>query len=367
MNSIILGNGINIQYGGLDYTNKSIVKRAFQKLNIGDFSKKVYPIEVKFWLEYLHKSIPEFLNGKFDKLAVVNNEKEELYNFKKQYSRKSKIYDIGFEDYFLLNELVCRKNKIVNPERFSFQESLRRLFLDSIYNNGKLDLLYKKYSPDFIEYLKRFDNVFTTNYDQNIEKAVGIDVLYLHGAFHVLSDTYDPLSFRNKLSDNPAAKNPAEPGYMHCFSTALTYNSGNLKQFVAMQAEQANLSLEKFSEGLKEKPELRGEIEEWGKSDNILLRNFPESIFLKEKEPSLEVSIDYTLGELGKIKGKVTFIGLSPNNDSHIMNSIRDNKFITEIDYYFFATSEGELISNELGNKQVNVFDVSKFWNKTSP
>ncbi|HED37536.1 MAG TPA: hypothetical protein ENI76_04725, partial [Ignavibacteria bacterium] len=203
MRNIIIGNGVNIQFGGWEYTNRRIVERALLKLKTRDYSKEVNTEEIEVWIKMLFQAFPKFLKGDYDTLAVLKDEKEELSNFKKRYTKKTRIYEIGFEDFFLLNELHCRKNKIGNPERYYFQEFLRRLFLDSIYNNGKINQIHESFSEDFIAFLKSYNNIFTTNYDKNIELATKRKVLYLHGAFHVLDNVYDANSFRIKLSDRP--------------------------------------------------------------------------------------------------------------------------------------------------------------------
>src|SRR5690606_980046 len=164
---------------------------------------------------------------------------------------------------FLLNELHCRKNGITNPERFYLQEFLRRLFLDSIYNNGKVNLIHEKFPHIFINFLNQFDGTFTTNYDRNIEIATKKEIFYLHGAFHVLAHVYDPKSFRNQLSDRPVEKAPAIGGYEHAFSTALTGSSGAFKQYASDSQQDANSAISKFAEGYLNKPELRPEIEAW--------------------------------------------------------------------------------------------------------
>jgi len=56
------------------------------------------------------------------------------------------------------------------------------VFIDSIYNNGKINSIYQHFPQRFIEFVNEFDCIFTTNYDKNIELATGREVLYLHGA-----------------------------------------------------------------------------------------------------------------------------------------------------------------------------------------
>jgi len=183
--------------------------------------------------------------------------KKELDAFKSIYSINVSISDIGFEYYFLLNELHCRKNKITNPERYYFQEFLRRLFLDSIFNKGKINKLYLKFTTNVVDYISSFDNIFTTNYDKNIELATGKNVLYLHGAFHVLDPVYDSNSFRNRLSDKHAEKTPVIKGYEHTFSNAITGSSGAFKLFATNQPELANSAVDKFAKGMQENPEIK--------------------------------------------------------------------------------------------------------------
>lgn len=366
MDNIIIGNGIDIQFGGYEYTNKSIIERALLYLKKNDFSTEVYTKEIEIWIHILHSSIPDFLDGHYDQIAVLNDEKEELESFKRNYSKNVSISDIGFEYYFLLNELHCRKNKIVNPERYYFQEFLRRLFLDSIFNKGKINKLYLNFPASIVNFISSFDNIFTTNYDRNIELATSKNVLYLHGAFHVLDPVYDSNSFRNRLSDRPADNTPVIKGFEHTFSNAITGSSGAFKLFSANQPELANSAIDKFAKGMKENPEISRQIEDWKNSDNDLVKNFYEAIVLKTKEPDLELSIDYSINKLKSVEDKITFIGLSPNNDSHIMKIIKENIKIDTIEFYYYDKQESVDISQFFSDKEVISKSVIDFWNKNA-
>ncbi|MCX6327751.1 MAG: hypothetical protein NT144_14065 [Bacteroidia bacterium] len=362
MRSIIIGNGVNIQFGGSTFNNESIIKRAIFKLESGDFCNEVYTSEIGTWLKYLFQEFPGFLDGYYDRFTVASDEREELESFKKRYRRKTKIYEIGFEDFFLMNELCCRNNKIKNPERFDIQEILRRLFLDSIFNNGKINDIHRNFPKDFIEYIKTFDSVFTTNYDRNIELSIKRDVFYLHGAFHVLDDLYNPDGFRNQLPDRPADKVHAIKGFEHAFSTALTGNSGFLKQFTAENAENTNAALETLAAGMKNDPKIAQDIESWKDSDKFNLRNFYEAIKLRLNNPDFKFPIVYEFSKLNEIKGRVIFIGLSPNNDSHIFSSIHDNISIESVEYFYYEENEKNLILSYLHNKQVDFLSVKDYW-----
>jgi len=368
MNNILIGNGVNIQFGGYENTNESIVKRALLKLETGNYSDNIYTKEIHTWIKILFQILPEILEGKYDQYAVMLDEKEELEHFKNSYSKSTKIHEIGFEDFFLMSELYCRKNKIGNPERYNFQEFLRRLFLDSIYNSGKINDIYLNLPSSFIDYIKSFDNVFTTNYDRNIEVGANKEVFYLHGAFHVLDDVYNPNSLRNQLSDKPVEKTPVIKGYEHIFSTALTGNSGALKQFSGDISELTNSALEKFANGMINKPEIAKEIEKWKDTDSPIIKNLYEAIKLKTSKPELKVTQAYSINQLKEITGNITFIGLSSNNDSHIFSNIRNNDTIEIIEYYYFNETERSSVISLLKSKHIITKNVKDFWKTiTSP
>lgn len=59
---------------------------------------------------------------------------------------------------------------------------MRMAYLFSIYNDGKLNELFRKYSPSFTEYLQGFDKIYTVNYDSNVENATGKQVIICMGS-----------------------------------------------------------------------------------------------------------------------------------------------------------------------------------------
>ena len=104
--------------------------------------------------------------------------------------------DIGFEDYYLLHDLCCHKTGTGNPDQFYVREALRIAYLFAIYNDGKLNELYRLYPRKFVDYLKDFDTIFTTNYDSNVDSVVEKTVYHIHGQFDKLASVYDRTSFQ---------------------------------------------------------------------------------------------------------------------------------------------------------------------------
>jgi hypothetical protein len=364
-NNILIGNGVTIQFGGKDYINEKIIKRAINNINTNNFPNKIYPREIMDWIFYLHSILSNVVSGCYDDYTNTSEMKNSLVSFKYRYKDKNntQVHQIGFEDYFLLNFLVCNKEKIINPERYNIKESLRLFFIDSIFNNGKIQKIYKKYPLDFIKFLNDFEGLYTTNYDWNIEKATVRNVYYLHGSFHQLEDIYNSESFRNKLSDSPYKETKINKKYIHLFSDALTTYSGENKKFALNQPILANEALEKFNKGLKEKPEMWKQVNEWMISDNNLLRNLGESIHLKRNDESLTVRENRSMFNLSTIKGELTILGLSIFNDNHIFDALNINGDITQVTYFYYDRDEIDSVRGTFSSKNIDFKDVKELWN----
>lgn len=364
-NLVLVGNGINIQFGGVEYSNRSIIDRAIKNIEEGDFPKEIYPYEIKDYFDELYKFSSKVIKGKLNHYAITDRESKEISDFITRYrfhKGKLRYHQIGFEDYFLLHDFFYRHRGITNPEKFHVQESLKYFFLDSIYNKGKINELFELYPEGLRNWFKQFDEIFTTNYDKNIELLTKMKINYLHGAFHIRQDIYDEHSFRNKLSDSPIKDYKIIEGYDHLYSTALSTYSGSLKEFSGTMNDSANEAIDKFVKAIDEDPNKLDEIAKFKDSDNQLTKNLYESIILKLKDRSLKFKDYYPFDKLKNCSGILTIIGLSPNNDSHLLDMIFNNKGITKIVYYYFAETEGQVIVNYFSNKEVELKNVNDFW-----
>jgi hypothetical protein len=364
MKNILFGNGLNINFSGSEYTNKSIIIRALTNIKTHRNPVEAYTKEVGDWLGLLFNEYAKTMDGCNDQYCYTNYEKKALNEFKQKYRycKSVKIYDIGFEDYFLLHDIFCYKNEIVNPDRFMFREVLKRMFLDSIYFNGKINNLHSKYSKSFIQYIQSFDNIFTTNYDRNIELATGRDVNYLHGAFHIVDDVYNENSFRNSLSDvknndlSYFKKNP------YLFSTALSSYSGELKEYSMNQSKSANLAIEKYADKYMTDNKVKDEIDKWKDADSDVVKNLYEGVLQKIKNKKLKFSENYPIDLFKMISGELTIIGLSPCNDTHIFNCIEENTKINLVDYYYYSENEITEIQKLIHENKIACNDVKLLW-----
>lgn len=371
MRNLLVGNGINIQYDNVNYTNKNIVLRI-----LTDFDSENYPCDyivdnpilLKSHIGKLFLFVREILDGEFDSFTSCTAEKKALEDFKQRYkdTKKSlRITDIGFEDYYLVHDLVCHKYGIVNPEQYTVRESMKMAYFHSIYNDGKLNLIHKSYSSNFKKYISEFDNIFTTNYDSNIESATGKNVYHIHGQFDRLSESYNPKSLRNQLGDNQLEGIPNDDNYIYLHSTALSTYCGDYKQYQIKQNYLANSAIEKMANGYLTDESLRNDIDSWQSKNNMLLKNLASTIKVKTINPELKFQEDYSIDEFRNIKGTLDILGLSPYNDYHLFEII-DNSNIDECIYFYFDESDCDRIESLLINlkseNKLHFKQVKDFW-----
>lgn len=138
MKHLLVGNGINIQFSASEYTSSQIVLRILKNCDREDFPTHIivdFPYLLKNYLGQLFLVAREIIKGEYDQYVSCLAEKESLAAFKEQYASKIRtlrMTDIGFEDYYLIHDLVCHKIKIGNPEQFYVREAMRIAYLFAI-------------------------------------------------------------------------------------------------------------------------------------------------------------------------------------------------------------------------------------------
>lgn len=364
--NLLVGNGVNIQHGGYDFSNYAIILRTLKSFKDANFPKHILtddPIEMKCYIGYLFLEIPNMLNGGYDIYANCTAERDSLDEFKIKYSNKSslKITDIGFEDYYLIHDLLCHRIKLGNPEQFTVREAVKWCFLNSIYDDGKVNSLSDKFSEEFIQWISSFDNIFTTNYDTNIETATGKSVLHLHGDFITRKAVYNPNSFRNQLSDHPTENGTIDENYAYLYSTALSTHSGDYKQYSMREGELANAAIEKMAVAYQENPTIKESVDSWENDRNLLVSRMRESILLKVQNPTLKFDEAYPIQQIQNMTGNLTILGLSPYNDRHLFSIINESNVLTCL-FYYYNELECDVIKGLLSKKEVQFEDARKFW-----
>lgn len=371
MNNLLVGNGINIQYDNQSYTTQAIVLRILEELDSPNFPKHIIvdePILLKNYLGKLFLYARAAIDGYFNNSTICSAEKIALFEFIERYKYKKnslRITDIGFEDYYLIHDLVCHKHGITNPEQFIVRESMKMAYFYSIYNHGELNLLNRKYSYKFKNFLKGFDNIFSTNYDSNIELAIDKNIYHIHGYFEQLSEVYNPNSFRNRLDDAPIKKLSIDSSFNYLYSTAVSTYCGDYKQYLINQNILANKAIEKMADAYLKDTTIQQTVNNWEKDSNYLIVNLSNAIKLKVDHPDLNFKENYPISELSAIEGNLTILGLSPYNDYHLFNII-DSARLDECIYYFFSEDERSKVEqifpklNKIGKLKFK--NVQDFW-----
>lgn len=369
MKTLLFGNGINIQFGGNDNLSKSIILRAIKNTKEADFPAHIIvdaPSLIVSLLGHLFLQVREVLNGGYDLFAYTTDLKVCLDDFKRRYSTKKSlnVATIGFEDYYLLYDLMCYKYKIKNPDKYHIREALKCFFLYSIFNKGRVNQIYRSYPAKLTDFFNAFDELYTTNYDINVETFSRKKVNYLHGAFHIKADVYDPDSMRNKMSDSPIKNCIIDDGHYYLYSNALTTYSGYSKKFSIKQHSDANSAMDKMVKAYQENETIRDAVDIWEKDANEIVRKMAEGIKLKLNDNSLEFKETYPIKEFTAISDELCIVGLSPNNDTQIFNMINDNGLLNSIIYYFYDRDEIDVVSQLLNNHKPEFINVSEIWNQ---
>ncbi|WP_346929104.1 hypothetical protein [Clostridium sp.] len=367
MKSLLVGNGINIQFGGYENTNEAIIIRGIKALEKDNFPKHIIlenTEDLVRLIGYLFMEFKYMMNDNYNKFTLSSEERLCLDDMRKRYKNRKNLIlsDIGFEDYYLIYDLFCHKNNIVNPEKFYIREAIKAFFIHSIFNDDKVNEIYKKYPEKLKEFFEPFSNIFTTNYDENLGKFTGKSIFYLHGAFHIMDYKYSKVSFRNMLPNKATDDFNIDNNYYYLYSNVLTTYSGYSKSFSINQNYQANEAIKKMSDGYKNNPTIKDDIDSWKFTDNEILRNMYESIVLKAENDDLKFEEQYPINDFKNICGELEIVGLSPNNDTHIFEAINNNSNLEKVTYYYYDKMECEVVKELLDRRTLEFLSVKNLW-----
>jgi hypothetical protein len=368
--NLLVGNGINLQFDK-SYLNHELILRILLEVSNEEYPKEYIcepPELIKVYIGRLYLEVRSVLDGDYDVYVATAAEKNALIQFKERYQckyKELKITDIGFEDYYFLHDLSCNKLKKGNPDRYVIRECMKMAYFHSIYNEGKVNKLYEEYSEKLKQYLYEFDNILTTNYDQNLSFTTNKEIIHIHGQFDKYSDTYSDDSVLNQIDSKNLEGIPNEEEYKYLHSTALSTYAGEYKQYQMNQAKLANSGITKFAEGYKKNEEIRKEIDSWENADP-LTRKMAQAIKIKISNPEAQFTEHYQVEKLSAVEGELEILGLSPYNDFHIFESINENQKLEKCIYYFFNEIEKVIISSKLEqfSGQLEFEDVNGFWEK---
>ena len=212
MKSVLLGNGINIQFGGKAYSNRFIMSRIIFNAQCDKYNSlfdgTLSGSEIEQIFRGLLPMANAVLNGKYDKVYTDHEVKKAVMEFKVQNAERREFehyYEIPLEDWFLLLRLFFWDNPDLNDMWKASKQGFEWMILDAIYNDGKIQEIYQKMKKPVKRFFKSFDSIFTLNYDNNIERLINKTIYHLHGDYSVLADSENPETVQGFLNKQKGA------------------------------------------------------------------------------------------------------------------------------------------------------------------
>lgn len=348
--SILIGNGININFGGKAYTNEYIIKRILFNARANKykplFNGEISGDEIAGIFVGLADWANEISEGKYDAI-IPEEEKHILKDFKDRYNWKlTHYYEVGLEDWLFILRVFFLKNHGSSDDWTSARQGFEQMMLDAIYNDGDIQKLHEVMGSPVKRWLLQFSNVFTLNYDNNVEDLIKHPVFHLHGDFRTPASSENPQTLLGFMRVN-SGENAIIPQFAHCFCNALFDYAGEHKYNIAC-------AFEKGTEGL----------ESLEKTD-ILPKYFSAPIRdlmrAHQEHPELAFGCNYHFAEFRGLSGELHIIGMSPNNDAHIFKLINESN-IEKIVFYYFSDRETK---KQLPVRQkVEYRSAQKLWKK---
>lgn len=363
MKSILLGNGINIQFGGKAYSNYYIMERIRYRAKLDSylslFGNTLTSSEIISILDGFVDIANGVRNGDFDQYIDDDDDIQEAINdFKDRYKTNvNASYEIMLEDWFLLIQMFFLKSKDLADNKSAGIQGFERLILDAIYNGGKIQDLYKEMPKKVKQFFNGYDNIFTLNYDNNLEELTKRTVYHLHGDFSVLANSENPNNvqgyIRSKENNLVVVK-----GMEHCFCNALLNYSGMLKYKTAMDFHKLIMTADTFNSLYDNDPVFSKQLSD-------LKKNKPfeyQMIMTKIEHPELNMATEYYFEKFATISDELHIIGMSPNNDAHIFNLICNNSALKKVVFYYFSNKEKDYIEKHFPKKLFSCESVENLW-----
>lgn len=307
-----------------------------------DLFKDEYIKEYQYILSWMKKTVSNIHKTEYRKIASKNPMLKKGYDdLLKRFPKGEKLdlYSLGFEDFFLVSDLLLRDKLL--PDEYedlseSFNAFLSGVFKLIIFNNGKINNIYKSFPENMKSFFNSYSKILTTNYDNNIENFIGLQVYHLHGAFDRKDSQLD-LTDKNK--------------YDYLNSNCLMSFSGFAKRAKNQKTNRINKAVEKMSIG-NNYERLKKEAKYNEKAMNAL--DFIENKYSSENYNDYDMLLN--------IEDEVDIIGLNPMNDNHIFNDIDDNENIYKVRYFYYSEESLKKAKNIFKNTIVEGKSVKKLW-----
>jgi hypothetical protein len=375
--SVLLGNGLDVQVGGDDYLNKWIIVRLLAKAKMGEYDT-LFTDSLESSSSITGEEIVEL----FSNMLVIANKarKKEYRALAKAYGNKDlldtlndfecnytyeirSIEEIGMEDWFLIFLLYLIENADIIDQYKLIKQGLDLMIIDAIYCEGDILKLHSKMNSLSKIYFSNFDNIFTLNYDDSIEKLTNKRVFHLHGDLKTKKQSESPQNAYGYLRIQNGQNIWFPSQFEHCYCSAILDYNGNLKYNYATQMTQLFLYTETIKEtAKKDKDEFKKMLQQIPTEQHELINTAVNK--------NLYLGHDYHFQDFEQISGTLKIIGLSPKNDSHIFQCINKSNINNVIFYHYFGPKRDDEIEAEKKslslpiNKPYIIENVKKIWDE---
>lgn len=368
--SILIGNGINIAFSkNDDYKNYAIIERFTKYLSTDRyddvFNYSISASELGAMLNELNDFFQtRLMNITALRLAENEEEMKTLIDISQRYHSKSKdLLSVGIEDYFFVMKMVFNLCGDEETPLNALYDGLKYLFLDSIYNDGKIETLYQSMDK-YAQELKKYDTILTVNYDNNLNKIADKPVYHLHGSYEVLDDTYIPETINGFLAQQKENPPIIIDTKKHLYCNGIMAYSGKRKKEIIDTYKNGNFALDNLLPRIKNKNDIEAQTKFLQLKNSTNEKEFETYKIFEAalKNPALRCT-EYPLDKLLEISGELHILGMSPNNDSHIFDAINDNDKITKV-VYFAAGNDDVVSAQKIIQKKIEIQNVFKYWEK---
>lgn len=364
MNNLLLGNGINIQFGGNACSSDFIMKRIKYRAKLDCYNRlfgnKFTGNEIINLLENFIGEANQIRDGYYDSFVTDEDTSEALNDFKARYETVIKnTYDIMLEDWFFVVHMFFLKNIDLEENRQSAVQGFEHLILDAIYNSGKIQEIYSnmKQNKKVRRFFQSFDKIYTLNYDNNIEKLTGKEVYHLHGDFSVLANSENENNVMGYIRKTDSGIIAFED-MKHCFCNALLNYSGKLKYKIISDNHNLILESENFASKYAGDITFKQYVDKLKEEKPFEYR----IIMTKILHPELNMATEYYFDSFSKIKGELSIIGMSPNNDAHIFDAVLNNKNLSKVIFYYYDEKDRVFIETYYPRKLFKCEKVDSLW-----
>lgn len=361
MKSILIGNGVNVQFGGKAYSSDFIMKRIKFKAKLGFydilFDGSLNSDEIIEVLNGFVSITNDILDNKYDDYVDDDELSSTLCEFKSRYKTVNAPHEIMLEDWFLVLHMFFLKNSDISDNLEASKQGFERLILDGIYNDSKIQNIYSQIPITVRRFFSNFDNIFTLNYDNNLEKLTGKSVYHLHGDFSVLSNSENPENVWGYIREKRNSR-VVIAGLEHCFCNALLSYSGHQKLKEADEYHALIMASENYK--------WQYDNNENFKLDLLKIKDVKpdeyEMVMTKITHPDLKMATEYYFHKFNDIQDELHIIGMSPNNDGHIFQCINNNKKLERVYFYYYSEAERDYINRVFPKDLYVAKSVVELW-----